>query len=145
MSAVTLRTRSLFPVLDWPGFAWLPLGGASIRIEEFLDGKDYVIRAELPGVDPKKDIHVTVADGALRIKVERTEEKRTEEGKIVHSEFHYGSRYRHVPLPAGAREDRAMATYDVGILEVRVAIGEAEPTTREIPVAIGNGKLAKKS
>ena len=88
-----------------------------------------------------------VEDGVLRIKVERSEEQRTEDGKTVHSEFHYGSFYRNVPLPAGAREDKVTATYDTGILEVRVVVGEAEPKTREIPVAIGNGKpaIAKKS
>jgi HSP20 family protein len=146
MSTVTLRTRGLFP-MDWPSFAWLPLAGPSIRIEEFLDGKDYVVRAELPGVDPKKDVHVMVEDGVLRIKVERSEEQRTEDGKTVHSEFHYGSFYRNVPLPAGARDDKVTAIYDTGILEVRVVVGEAEPKTREIPVAIGNGKpaIAKKS
>lgn len=144
MNAVTLRTRSLFPV-DWPSFAWLPIGGPSIRIEEFLDGKDFVVRAELPGVDPNKDIHVAVADGALSIKVERSEEKRTEEGKIVHSEFHYGSLYRQVPLPLGARADKVTASYDAGILEVRVVVGETEPKIRHIPVATGNGEPAKKS
>ena len=141
MSTAMLRTRSLFP-MEWPTFTWLPLGTPSIRIEEFLDGKDYVVRAELPGVDPKKDIHVTVTDGALSIKVERTEEQRTEEGKVVHSEFHYGSLYRTVPLPAGARADKVAATYEAGILEVRVLVGEAEPKIREIPVVVGNGKSA---
>ena len=82
MSTVTLRTRGLFP-MDWPSLAWLPLAGPAIRIEEFLDGKDYVVRAELPGVDPEKDVHVMVEDGVLRIKVERSEEQRTEDGKTV--------------------------------------------------------------
>jgi HSP20 family protein len=134
-----LRTSSLFP-MEWPTLTWLPLGAPSIRVEEFLDGKDYVVRAELPGVDPKKDIHVTVTDGTLSIKVERSAEERTEEDKVVHSEFHYGSLYRTVPLPAGARADKVTATYDAGILEGGVVVGEAEPKDREIPVAAGNGK-----
>ncbi|SNT60920.1 HSP20 family protein [Asanoa hainanensis] len=141
MSSVTLRTRGLFPT-EWPTFAWLPLGGPSIRIEEFLDTQDYVVRAELPGVDPKNDIHVTVTDGGLVIKVERKEEHRTEDGKVVHSEFHYGSLFRHIPLPGGARGDKVTATYEAGILEVRVAVGEVVPKTREIPVIVGNGKPA---
>jgi HSP20 family protein len=140
MSTATLRSRSLFP-MEWPTLTWLPLGGPTIRIEEFLEGKDYVVRAELPGLDPDKDIHVTVADGSLRMKVERVEERKEEEGKTVHSEFHYGSLFRQIPLPAGAREDTVVAKYDKGILEVRVAIGEAEPKTREIPITVGNGKV----
>lgn len=140
MSTPTLRSRGLFS-MDWPSLAWLPLGGPTIRIEEFLDGKDYVVRAELPGVDPEKDIHVVVADGSLRIKVERTEERKMEDGKTVHSEFQYGSLYRQIPLPTGAREDQVKAGYDKGILEVRVAIGEMVPKSREIPIAVGNGKV----
>ncbi|MEV4536669.1 Hsp20/alpha crystallin family protein [Asanoa sp. NPDC049518] len=146
MSTATLRARSLFP-MEWPTLTWLPLTGQPIRIEEFLDADDYVVRAELPGVDPKKDIHVTVVDGGLSIKVERKQEQRTEEGKVVHSEFHYGSLYRHIPLPAGTRGDKVTATYEAGILEVRVLVGETPPKTREIPVVVGNGKpaVAKKS
>ena len=140
MSTATLRSRSLFP-MEWPTLTWFPLGGPTIRIEEFLEGKNYVVRAELPGVDPDKDIHVTVADGSLRIKVERVEERKGEEGKTFHSEFHYGSLFRQISLPAGAREDTVVATYDKGILEVRVDIGKVEPKTREIPITVGNGKV----
>ena len=145
MSTATLRTRSLFP-LDWPTFTWLPLGGPSIRIEDFLDGDDYVVRAELPGVDPTRDVHVTIENGVLGIKVERTEKQHTGEGKIAHSEFHYGSLYRQVPLPVGARADKVTATYDAGILEVRVVMGESVTRSHEIPVIVGNGKpTVKKS
>jgi HSP20 family protein len=146
MSTATLRTRSLFP-MEWPTLTWLPLGGPTIRIEEFVDGKDYVVRAELPGLDPDKDIHVTVADGTLRIKVERSEERKTEDGKTVHSEFHYGSLYRQVLLPVGARDDKVTARYDKGILEIRVVIAEPEAKFREIPITVANGKpaVAKKA
>jgi HSP20 family protein len=125
----------MFP-LDWPSLAWLPLGGPTIRIEEFLEEDEFVVRAELPGVDPEKDVQVTVEDGILQIKVERTEEHK-EKG---HSEFHYGSFFRTVTLPPGAKVDGIKARYETGILEIRVGVGEPAAKGREIPVVIGNGK-----
>ena len=139
MSTVATRSRGLFP-MEWPTLTWLSLGGPTIRIEEFVDGEDHVVRAELPGVDPDKDVHVTVADGSLRIKVERAVERRTDEGRSVRSEFHYGSLYRQVPLPAGAREDKVTARYEKGILEVRVAKGDPRPEAHEIPIAVPEPK-----
>lgn len=133
-----VRSRSLFP-LDWPGFGWLPLGGPTIRIEEFVEGRDYVVRAELPGVDPTKDIEVTVEDRMLRIQVERAEEHR-ERG---HSEFHYGSFYRSVPLPSGAKGEDVKARYDKGILEVRIQVAEPETKAREIRITVGDGNGKK--
>jgi HSP20 family protein len=136
MSAPTGRTRSLFP-LDWVGLPRLTLGGPGIRIEEYVDGETYVVRAELPGVDPNREAQVAIVDGILRIRVDRRE-PRVAKG---HSEFHYGSFDREVTLPAGAHEDGVTATYDRGILEVRLRLGPPELRGREIPVrkATANG------
>jgi HSP20 family protein len=134
MSAPATRARSFFP-LDWVS---LPkLGGPEIRIEEFVDGETYVVRAELPGVDPQRDVHLAIVDAQLRIRVDRSG-NRVEKG---HTEFRYGSFYRAVPLPAGAREDSVIALYDRGILDVRVQLGAPELRGREIPVktATSNG------
>ena len=82
-----------------------------------MEDGHYVLRAELPGIDPDKDVDTTVRDGRLTIKAERTEKKETK-GR---SEFSYGSFARSVTLPAGADEDDIKATYDKGILTVSVA------------------------
>lgn len=47
----------------WPG--WAPFGAIGwpfrdIKVEEFIDGDHLVIRAELPGLDPDRDIDVSV-------------------------------------------------------------------------------------
>lgn len=47
------------------------MGTSAIRVEEMVDGNTLVVRAELPGIDPEKDVDVTVADGVLTIKGER--------------------------------------------------------------------------
>lgn len=110
--------------------AWSSVEGHMIRVEEHLDDGRYTLRAELPGVDPEKDVDISVRDGQLMIKAERTERK--EEG--TRSEFHYGSFYRSMTLPLGAKEDDIAATYDDGILTVTMPVAEAETAVKHIDV-----------
>jgi HSP20 family protein len=118
---------------DFP--SWLGarpfLGGHVIRLEDEIEEGRYVVRAELPGIDPAKDVDITVHNGRLTIKAERSEKKESK-GR---SEFSYGSFVRSVTLPAGADEDNVKVTYDKGILTVSVAIPEqAAPEEKHIPV-----------
>ncbi len=89
-----------------------------IRVEEHLGDDRYTVRAELPGMDPAKDIDISVREGQLTIKAERAETQ--EEG--TRSEFRYGSFYRSMVLPAGADEDSIDATYTDGILTVSIPV-----------------------
>jgi HSP20 family protein len=95
-----------------------------------------VVRAELPGIDPEKDVEITVDNGVLTITAERREEKvEGEEGTSGYrSEFRYGSYRRSMTLPTGATEDDVKATYTDGILEVRVPIGTEKPTPRTVEI-----------
>ena len=78
-----------------------------------------VIRAEMPGIDPDKDVEVTVADGLLSIRAERRfEEKEEKEGR-TRSEFRYGAFSRTVRVPQDIDVDDITASYKDGILEVR--------------------------
>jgi HSP20 family protein len=104
-----------------------------IRLEDEMQDGHYMIRAELPGIDPAKDIDVTVTDGRLTIAAERTERKESK-GR---SEFCYGSFVRSVMLPAGADEGDITASYDKGILTVSVAVPEAPPAEKHIKVQAG--------
>jgi HSP20 family protein len=117
-------------MLSWPG---RETGNRSFRIEEFDEDGQYLIRAEIPGVDPATDISVQVEQGVLTISAER-QERRREGG---HSEFVYGKFSRSVGLPPGADESRLKARYDNGILEVSVPVGQAPPQARTIPVQTG--------
>lgn len=60
--------------------AWSSFEGHMIRVEEHLEKGRYVLRAELPGVDPEHDVDISVRDGQLTIKAERTEKQ--EEGPV---------------------------------------------------------------
>ena len=93
-----------------------------------------MIRAEMPGLDPDKDVKITVEDNTLVIDAERTEEKSDKN----RSEFRYGAFRRAMALPAGAKVDDIKATYTDGILTVTIGIGETPSAqTKQIPVARG--------
>ena len=93
-----------------------------IKVEECREGDTLVVRAELPGVDPDKDITVEVFDGALVISADRTERVEANEDHFHRSEFRYGSLTRSVALPKGVDESSIVATYKDGVLEVRMAM-----------------------
>ncbi|RLV04619.1 heat-shock protein Hsp20 [Streptomyces griseocarneus] len=91
----------------------------------------YVLRAQLPGVDPEKDISITVEGDTLTVRAEHTE--RTESKR--HSEFRYGSFERTVRLPFPVPDEEPEAEYRDGILTVTVR-RPAEPrlSTRSVRV-----------
>ena len=114
----------------------LPRDVMGMRVEEYNEGDTLVVRAEMPGIDPDKDVEITVVDGLLTISAERREESTEgKEGKPGYrSEFRYGSFRRVLRLPEGAIESDVKATYADGILEVRVPVGTATPQPSKVPV-----------
>ena len=101
-----------------------------LRVEDEMDDGCYEVRAEIPGVDPAKDIDITVHDGMLTIKAVRSQAVESH-GR---SEFSYGAFARSVPLPAGANVDDVHATYEKGILTVSVPVPNGTPQAKRIEV-----------
>jgi HSP20 family molecular chaperone IbpA len=140
-SHIVRRERSLLPdlsdfFLSFPSFAGLRpvLDTRLMRLEDAMKDGRYEVRAEIPGIDPAKDVDVTVRDGQLTIKAERTEESH-EHGR---SEFSYGSFVRSVSLPVGSDENDIKASYDKGILTVSVGVSQNQPTEKHITIAAGS-------
>lgn len=136
MSTLTRReSRPFLDLFDWmdsPMTMFRPLLGQGMRMEDFVKDGHYVVRAELPGVDPDKEVDVSVHDGILSIRAERKEE----EVDKTHSEFRYGVFSRRIVLPPGADEEHVEASYDKGILEVVVDLKEkaAAKAGKRIPI-----------
>jgi HSP20 family molecular chaperone IbpA len=141
--AVQRQSRPLLPELSelfngFSTFANLPsIAGLRpffdnnlLRLEDETREGLYLIRAELPGVDPIEDIEVSVRDGQLTIKAERNQTAESN-GR---SEFAYGSFTRTIVLPGAADEDDINATYDRGILTVSVPLTEAESAEKHVEV-----------
>jgi HSP20 family protein len=94
--------------------------GDMIRVEEYREDGALVVRADLPGIDPDRDVELTVSDGMLHIEAERREEEKQEGKGYLHQEVRYGSMSRSLPLPKGVTEADISATYNAGVLEVRI-------------------------
>jgi HSP20 family protein len=110
-----------------------------MRLEELEEDGTWVVRAEMPGIDPDEDVEITVDKGALTIEARRRETKKegSEESGSYRSEFRYGRFTRRLHLPAGATESDVKASYNDGILEVRVPIDQGAASARKIPVTRG--------
>ncbi len=136
MSAITRKSShgSFEEIFDWleSPLALIRPAGNALRIEDFVKADCYVLRAELPGVDPEKDIDLTVTGGVLTIKADRLD--RTE--GTHRSEFRYGTFTRSLPLPATADEAHIQASYGHGILEIEIPLTEARQAERHVPIMI---------
>lgn len=85
-----------------------------------------VVEAALPGVDPEQ-VEVTVEDGTLTIRAESRSERTSEgqDGEVLVQEIRRGSVSRAIALPAGLEPDKASATFQHGMLRLRIPRAEA--------------------
>ncbi|BCY09390.1 Hsp20/alpha crystallin family protein [Actinoplanes sp. L3-i22] len=125
---------SLLPRLFGDMSDWLevdfPRPLPAIRVEDRMTDQEYVLRAELPGMDPEKDVRITALNGVLTVNAERREEK----AAAGRTEFRYGLLHRSVRLPATADETAITATYEKGILEITVPLTAPEQGGRQIAI-----------
>jgi predicted unusual protein kinase regulating ubiquinone biosynthesis (AarF/ABC1/UbiB family)/HSP20 family molecular chaperone IbpA len=130
------RFRTMFPDLaDWLESPWtgpppFPTGQA-FRLEETIRDECYVIRAELPGLDPENDIEITVDGQILTIRAER----RQQDSGPHRSEFRYGSLTRTVRLTSRVDAADVTARYEKGVLEISIPVGVVKPEGTRIPIA----------
>ncbi|MER8044653.1 Hsp20/alpha crystallin family protein [Streptomyces sp. NPDC094032] len=126
---------------EFPGLpGWRPATAAhSIPVEVTNSGGVYMLRAELPGLDPD-DIGITVDDNLITVSGEHAESEEDKE----HSEFRYGAFRRTVRLPATIPVGDVDASYADGILTVRVPMPDAESgTVHTIPVRRADARGAE--
>lgn len=101
-------------------------------VESFVKDGNLVVRADLPGIDPK-EVDVSVLGNVLTIKGERKEKKEAKEDDYIRHEISYGSFERRMTLPAGVDADKIQARYDKGVLEVTLPAPK-EMTPKKISV-----------
>lgn len=116
-----------------------PLVEDVIRVDEYQEDNDLVVRAELAGIDPDKDVELVVGDGMLRINAQRRLEEKTEDKGYLRHELRYGTFTRALPLPEGVSEDDIAATYRDGILEIRIPLPEAPEPEEPRRISIQKG------
>ncbi len=125
----SLMPRLFNDLSDWFDHDLLIRGSNLMRLEEHITDAQYTVRAELPGLDPDKDLEINLAGGMLTIRAERREESQAR----YRSEFRYGSFQRSVRLPDNADESGLKAHYSNGILEITVPL-QPMPEAKRIEI-----------
>jgi HSP20 family protein len=91
-----------------------------------------VVRAEVPGLDPARDITVVVADNDVTIEIRRPLYVPGGDDGF----FHEPAIKRRIRLPRGARDETLTATYHAdGILDLVVELPRPAPIGRVVPIS----------
>ena len=109
----------------------------SPRIDVKEDDASYEISAELPGLE-EKDIEVSVDDGTLVLRGEKSEASEKKEGKYFRQERIYGRFERAFHLPDGVQDDAIEAKFKNGVLTLHLPKKEeAKKVVRQVEVKTG--------
>jgi HSP20 family molecular chaperone IbpA len=133
------RTRLAYPTL--PLFVRKPFVPTMDIVER---SGDLVVKLELPGIDPEKDVQIEVRDHTLVIKGERRCTDEVKEETYYRMEASYGEFERQIPIPQVTADTDIRATYVDGVLQVVVpeAVERTEASPgRRIPIAVGKKEM----
>ena len=97
----------------------------SPQVEMLQHNGELIVRADLPGLT-KDDVKVEVTDNAITIEGERHGEKEEKREGFYRSERSYGKFYRRLPIPEGVNIKDAEATFQNGVLEVKMKTSKRE-------------------
>jgi len=123
-----------FRVFMEPREVWEENSCVCPRVESFRHNGSYVVRVDLPGVNPK-DVRLTADQGCLTIEGERKRSAEIEEGSILRDEVCYGSFRRSLAMPEGVKANQIKAKYHDGVLEITAPV-EGQYLPKKIEVEI---------
>ncbi len=114
--------------------------GFPVPLDVIEEEDQYIVKASMPGVNPD-DTDITLTDNVLTIKGQTQKESETKESNYHVRERHYGSFMRHVTLPTAVNADEVEATFEHGVLTLRLPKTEAVKPKRIAikPVVDANG------
>ena len=107
-------------------------------VDIYEDEHNITLKIEVPGID-EKDIDVRIENNTLTVHGERKIEKEEKEENFRRVELQYGSFTRSFTLPSSVETENIQASYDKGMLEIRLA-KKAEAKPKQIKVNVGSEK-----
>ena len=114
-------------------------------IESYVKDGKFIVRTDLPGVEPK-NVDIKVVRNVLTIKGSREEKEETKKADFLRREVRYGSFERAITLPEGIKADDLKANYHDGVLEITAPLPkEAAPKEVKIEVEAPKGSSQKKT
>lgn len=96
-----------------------PFEGRLPKIDLVNRDKEFLVRAELPGVD-KKDLDVSMTEHTVTISASSHYEDKKEEGEYYRREMSHGEFKRTIPLPEEIQTEKVKATFKNGVLELKI-------------------------
>ena len=124
-------------VRPWNGGTRGETGVSALALDMYESGDDLVVTAAVPGVKPE-DIDITIQGDVLTIKGQSETDLQNEQTGVHLHERRYGRFFRQVALPHSVKSDAAEATFENGILRLRLPKTE-EARERKIQVQAGSG------
>jgi HSP20 family protein len=122
-----------------------PNGGSTGSLRRWIPAmdlvetdEDFVLRADLPGLS-ENDVHIELEDNVLTVKGERKTEREDRKEGYYRVERASGSFSRSLTLPEGVDADAVKASFDRGVLEVRIPKPE-ERKPRRVEISVGGGE-----
>jgi HSP20 family protein len=118
----------------------LSFDGAGIPLDVTTDADALTVEAALPGMTPE-DVDITVENGTLTISGTTQAARKAEDGSYLVQEIRRGTFSRSLTLPNGLEPDKAEATFEHGVLKLRIPKAEqVKPRQIKIaPVTDSNG------
>jgi len=119
-----------------PSKGGAPLEGYRMPTADLAEtDNEFVLKAELPGVD-KKDLEIEVLPEGISLKAETTKEKETKEAAYHQRERIFTSFQRYLVLPAEVKAEEVKASFKDGLLELHLPKAEAAKAKKPVKVTV---------
>lgn len=106
---------------------WMP------TVDVYEEEKELVVKVDLPGVK-KEDVHITATEDALMIEGKTETETEEKKDNYFARERRYGSFMRRIPMPVTVNAEKAAATFDNGMVTIKLPKVEEKPKVRKIEI-----------
>jgi HSP20 family protein len=118
---------------EWQPMQW----GLAVDVVENKD--DFIVKASVPGINPN-DLDISYVDDTLTIKGEVKSDNEVKENQYHLRERRYGSFARSISLPTKIKGDAIDASYQNGVLTLRLPKAE-ESKPKRIAIKVNDQKM----
>lgn len=102
-----------------PDSWFTPMGIPDFTVDIYETKEDVMVQAALPGVKPE-DAEISITGNSLTIRGHSNQENEVKEENYIRKEHRYGSFSRVIALPEGLKSDKAEATFENGMVKLRI-------------------------
>lgn len=122
---------------EFKGGLWSP------AVDCFLKEGNFIVRADVPGIDPK-NIDISVMGNMLTIRGDRKADVEERKGGYLFHESSYGAFERTFSLPEGCDAGKIHASCRNGVLEITMPV-KAEALPKKVKVDVEEAREGKKA